>query len=401
MITKKCFAVGYMLTIGALMLNSAVTYAGHDRGNGLDFGSLTDNVAWFLGDRPVDYCFEFGSNSVIAEENVRAEFTSALEKWRSYSEGRNQGSIVKFNFNLRESVQGCDGTEHLKIAMGEIPQEIAHQIPPSRRQGVIAFALPTTQQTDRHMLRSGVLWVNPEHKMIWQWPHRLHGIFLHELGHIYGNPHVAGTVMSEFFLVQLFDKNISEAQARVLNTNIDHQSQLVSCLPRCDLEFNGTLGFRNSVIDSGTFERDVRKRFVSLFGREPVGRVRANLRAKTADAGRVPHAAFRVSDDTGVFDLPIEIFWAAPTIVANAESPRFKAFWTSDGGKTVDFSGQPHVVTLYQGIVRLPSGRELNIQLAINGGEAPLMLTYLDDTDLAGKSLKLRSVLFGPDNIWD
>jgi hypothetical protein len=390
-----------MLTIGALLLNSAVTYGGHDRGNGLDFGSLTDNVAWFLGDHPVDYCFEFDSNSVVSEEYVRAEFASALEKWRIYSQVRNQFIDVKFNFNLRESVQGCDGTEHLKIAMGEIPQEIAQQVPPSRRQGVIAFALPTLKQSDRHMLRSGVLWVNPEHKNVWQWPHRLHGIFLHELGHIYGNPHVAGTVMSEFFLVQLFDKNISEAQARVLNTNIDHQSQLVSCVPRCDLEFNGTLGFRNSVIDSVSFEKNVRKRFVSFFGREPVGRVWANLRVNTAEAGRVPYAAFRVSDDSGAFDLPIEIFWGAPTIVANAESLRFKAFGTSGGGKTMDLSGQPHLVSLYQGVVRLPSGRELNVQLAINGGEAPLMLTYLDDTELAGKSLKLRSVLFGPDNIWD
>jgi len=399
MLSKKKFGTKYALsaTIITTLYLYSFAYAGHERGNGLDFNVLSEHTVWFSGTEAVPYCIEIENDLEISEGFVREQFINALRTWQNYASERVANPHIQINFNLVELLSGCDGSENLRIVFGSAPAELQLTFDPLRLEGMVAVAYPLPA-TFGHRNRTGVLWVNSQFEEMWQYPFRMHGLFLHELGHIYGNGHVAGTVMSELFLVQLFEENLDLDVAKTLNLNIDHQSELVIC-KSCSYQLEGTLDFRRGFTDQDIFDRNVNQRFERLFGHAPDGQVHAILQIDR-NPFSTPSASLVVGDNTNAYDVELEMYWQAFTIATSPESSRFKYYTHTDDDEIV-FSFEPYTAITTPGVARLPDGRQLQVQLEHNLGEAPLMLSFLEDVSIGTRVEKVRSILFGPDNKWE
>ncbi len=209
--------------------------------------------------------------------------------------------------------------------------------------------------------------------------------------------------MSEYLLVALASEKIPDNVSEAIFNNIDHQSELVTCDGNiaCGGDFAGSLEYKQAGRDSAEFERFVAQRFEKLFGRQPVGTVRARVSVQ------IPSVTLRhkgnlsliVEDDAETIVVPTEIYWAAGTHLANGESPRFKILYTD--GDATSFFMQGWMASTFPGVAHLPSGKTLSIQLERNLGTAPIVLTFIDELEIEGKKMYMRSRLFAPKNIWD
>ncbi len=209
-------------------------------GGGSDVGSGGDNqapdhlAAWFIGkERVIKACVEtstdFGVSSTVAHDTILTAFT----QWKYYIEGHGVWATEPVAKQLSTSVDlkdGCDGSADISFFLGVENETV--RAAKGQFNNPTAF-IQRTSFDPAVALEKGFVWVS-RHGGVksgfpdWKQDGRLLTILEHELGHVYGNDHVPGTVMAENISGLFATEWAGEALAE-----IDHCRELAPCID-CD-----------------------------------------------------------------------------------------------------------------------------------------------------------------------
>ena len=315
------------LNLGFLMFLSvfqtpASWSQGTSTGGGGDNPDPADQAAWFLGDKTVTYCIDeefkdehFGA-SVI---DVKNAIENAVKIWNSYLTSRHvlldrlkaYGSHYLPISTQYHYVQKCDGQQDLKFYLGTKTNRQINE-DKKRYQNPVAFAKREIYNSTKAWGR-GYVWLASESTVHqasaeeWNYPNwkttrELNAVLLHEIGHIYGNGHISGTIMDE-----AYSSRISVHQGRgkigAWAERIDDFASLYDC-ESCVLQ--GTLyehpldelAYYPYGINANIVLSEQKYTFKLFVGREAKGKIRAEFVFK-------PKMRLKLIDDLGSFEIKL------------------------------------------------------------------------------------------------
>lgn len=235
------------------IMSAVVAYSGHETGNGGSFKDFYFDNAWFVEDRPVQYCIKRSKKFVVDIEDVQAATKRSLDKWIELSK---KLTIKDSQYRIQKSFiynEKCTKKIDLVFYFGGKPRKISKVI--NKNDRVVAFAYPVeTNKTktwskgfiyikDSNITQSdqGICDINnpncidddsdeidDDEKVYvadWTYANNLDAILLHEIGHIFGVSHIPQTIMRESIALELVMED-ELALERKYKTEIDHQYSL-------------------------------------------------------------------------------------------------------------------------------------------------------------------------------
>lgn len=216
-------------------------------GSGTDVGSAGDNypderlAAWFVGEQSsVRACVEVAPDFGAAETAARGAVKGAFLAWSNYIRSHRINQVRKASQRLSTQVEwlsSCEGSPDIRFYLGVEPAEVKEA-----RQGPYnptAFTYRASFDRSRPW-GTGFIWVAKQGAIRagfpdWRLEGRLHAVLMHEIGHVYGNEHVPGTIMTA---------EISELLQSDWNrwdlASVDHCRELAPCYG-CKYETNADL----------------------------------------------------------------------------------------------------------------------------------------------------------------
>ena len=363
---------------------TAIASAGNEMGNGVDPKSPDSGAAWFLGDRSIRYCYEAAANFGVQSDAIEHELDATVRQWNDYIEAKHlrprQGAALTLDTNFSRQ-SACDGKEDLKFYFGvSSPAIVAAKI----TEGLInplAFAHREAYDQVRGWGR-GFIWVASSGAVYppypqWERPSALHGILLHELGHVLGFDHVVNTIMWDLGVlvdIMRLDPDTSATQdiagARERLEHIDQSQELYACV-ECALRVPGTL-----ISDVGAGDA-----FYLLTGRQPAGEVKAAFVQDASASGASTIAAKLVVSDARSEEIfPVSLDMASRLRHdSDAQiSRRFRSDRDQPDG-TAAFYAEHSTGTVFFGTLTRTSGEPLTIVLGRNMLEFRSVLSAGDD----------------------
>ncbi len=230
------------LSIGLLAI-SGFGYSGHSSGSGGDRLEISQSSAWFLSDmrkdRTISYCMDVDENFGLSLHRIRDAVESSILKWTTYlqAKGVNNENYAPLTsqFTLVES---CNKDVDLTLYFGTLNERTLPLVDRYYQPVGLAYK----ERYDYKQLWSkGFIWFagNKRYPLKqgsedasafpdWSIPDALHAVILHELGHVFGVPHVDHTIMRDD--IWRFTANSAflmgdNPKARFW-THIDHESEL-------------------------------------------------------------------------------------------------------------------------------------------------------------------------------
>lgn len=261
----------------------SIAAKGHERGNGAEFLRIENGSAWFVDDsRAIKSCYLLSPSFGIPMNQVEDAIHHGFKTWGSYIGSRVNAVKPGDVFNLSTTYSlsnACVGDEDLVFYLGVSTPEIANEL--NQADASVAVAVRTGYSVKQRWGK-GFIWFAAQKSVSagdakdsptlipdWNLAHSLEAMVLHELGHVYGNGHANGTVMSES-IVRIIQKNGPEPERRFL-LDIDHDLMLVDSRQKL---FKGRLGLKtDATAHDGTVikEDNLESNFELLVGRKPVG----------------------------------------------------------------------------------------------------------------------------------
>jgi len=189
-----------LTAVSHLVSSSAI--AGHALGNGAEYLSVWHDASWFTGRKGVSVCIQKSPDFPTDRQALEQAFLSAHRKWKQYYEEKQTAANaarlgISFTLDMRRE---CVGNEELTIFAGTTNQRVEA----GRVQMVnpLAFALLEDFTLTEGRGR-GLIWIAAQPRQVaerfrsvdWTTGTYLETILLHELGHVFGVPHIAETVM--------------------------------------------------------------------------------------------------------------------------------------------------------------------------------------------------------------
>ncbi|MGZ3695701.1 MAG: hypothetical protein ACXWQO_16455 [Bdellovibrionota bacterium] len=291
---------------GSKFTDSAVTSEGGFAGNGLDELPFGAQAAWFTGSKAIRYCLVVSDRFGVQAGEAEQIIAKAFKTWESYAKKKELKSLVSglsYNFNA-ESILVCDGTEDLKFFLGLENDQIKKARRSYADPAAFAYKLETNE--DRSWSK-GIVWIAPiKSSLPVSAATAFNGILLHELGHIFGNGHVAGTIMDPQQIYDVLSNKVTDSyggKATLRMTEIDQKRELLTASGQ-DLNFESELEPANLDPRSGD---NFTAAFYSLTGKA----VRPPLVGRLM--GTVFNATLVLKDQSGEYSFPIE--------TANPSSP--------------------------------------------------------------------------------
>jgi len=259
------------IIVSVCIINTIVAYAGHETGNGGNFKDFYADNAWFVEDRPVQYCIKRSEKFVVNIEDVLTTTKRSLNKWIGLSKKltvkEGQYRIQK-NFIYNEK---CSKQTDLVFYFGGKPRNISKII--KRNERLVALAYPTEMNKTKTWSK-GFIYIkdsnitqsdegicdidNPncindeiddDEKVYvadWTYANNLDAILLHEIGHIFGVSHISQTIMRESIALKLVMED-DLALGKKYKTEIDHQYSLIpnKLTDELTVESNGVISSLN------------------------------------------------------------------------------------------------------------------------------------------------------------
>lgn len=343
---------------------STAALAGGMTSTGGDSHKWGNESAWFLSNSPVSYCIEIAPTEKVSAGKVKADFESAVSTWKKYYEERaSRIHPPEFKLNFNFQLESCQPSTRLKIFVGVMNADVDKA--KKLFEDPYAFAYRSEYDFEAGLGR-GFIWFKPSPALEtqfpqWNTPYALHGMLLHELGHVYGCGHMKNTIMEENPVSNMQaagsnDPNWAKYGAMYM-THIDHH-QFLLLSPNMRVELKGVLAL-NSVDEKNRFER--------FMGRAPRGPVRAQFErfqdrvdlTISDDAGSTKFAFPLNYENRTSFDLGTQVFYSV----------------RGNEGWATGTSGETFLTS-----VKTAKGEKLLAQVEFNPNELgwPVRVRYMD-----------------------
>ena len=264
---KKIILLFWGIQMISIQNHPGISFAqggGVGTGGGSDSKPAEYESAWFLGAKNVIHiCSEISPSFDQSKDKIESTFAAAFTTWKKYINEKKV--FVGFNdIFLKEGIvpaqtikflSHCDGTEDLKLYMGVTNSEV------STAKKEFSNPVGFSHRSSYNLVTGwgkGFIWVSPpyEYDRKYRWPNWnvpdvLHGLFLHEIGDIFGCQHVMGTIMEENnpgLLQEVWwpdaptPKGMFKHSERL--THIDNQKELFPC-SGCDVTFENEFNLLN------------------------------------------------------------------------------------------------------------------------------------------------------------
>ena len=362
----------------SLSLQSFSREGGYSGGGG-DHRHMGSDSAWFLGTQEIQYCIQRSPKFVKSEAEINSNFISAVQTWKKYIQDRKVHSDVsqEIQLNLNYRFTGnCQGTEDLRLIFGIETAEV--QKAKKQFQNPYSFAIRESYDV-KNKMGKGFIWFDNEGALFplagdvgfpnWSKPYTLHGMMLHELGHVLGIGHVDGTIMSQNMIstLQFMDRTDSEDQkiGKTLLTHIDHKNILYfNLMSSSQIVVDGRFTYRKDDLQKSS---ELFKLFVD---REPVGKVKLKFLIETP-------IRFQIADDKGSYDfvIPSHMKMRHEFVISDS---LFKTYFLSENSA----SAYQYSSVGISGIVFVTSrsGQILTLQYSINSNSlyGPVVMSLVD-----------------------
>lgn len=363
--TLACAASGAFLA-------SPSSRAGAFSGNGADNPLPSQGAAWFPGDRVARYCSVVAEGFGLEASEASRFLAEALEAWRDYIEAKqvNNPDRHPFGYNSDLSKLGrlklrlrtaampaCDGTEDLKVYFGTPTNADSEAIREHRARfhSPTAFSQVLERDADSGWAK-GFIWIAEAGSIAsgapnWTLPHRLHGILLHELGHVLGNGHVRGTIMDGALGSEVLDVSVSAAVAKLQFARIDSRRELLLCRG---------CGFRFEKASVGVSYLD----FKALAGRAAVGGIDAVVTGRFGAPERGDDLVLVLRDWVGEERFEIRAISRISTTAG--DTPVFKKAALSGSGESWDILSLETQSMVYLARLRDAAGADHSLLVSRN-----------------------------------
>lgn len=368
--------VAHALTSLALIVSGqAFADAGGYSGGGGDYHQIGFGTAWYIGTKEIQYCIEKTSSFGFTVNELQQNFESAAETWKQYIQDRRIQMDLpqenRLNLNLRY-VGKCKGNEDLRLYFGSEPAEVIEA--KKKFEKPYAFAIRESYDLPTGMGK-GFIWFATPGSVFplagdtgfpnWLKPYTLHGMMLHEVGHVLGVGHLEGTIMRESMMswMQLMDSREAWAQSRgkAVLTSID-DIKILFYRSYLNLDVEGRFSYNKD-------SNETKSIFRIFTGRDPASDVRV-----TFSNGSSMKLVVSDSKDKFAFDI------SAPSDARNDFSLLSGIFGVYYQGKypTVESTGA--IGTSGVGFLTAKDGKSYTLQYSINadGLNGPVHLTLLD-----------------------
>ncbi|MCX6125184.1 MAG: matrixin family metalloprotease [Proteobacteria bacterium] len=341
-------------------------WAGNSTGGGDNF-RFADEAAWFNdSQKSIFGCVESSPTFGVSLEVARTEIEHAFATWRHYIEAKRvfkqYPAAVRFATNFR-FIEHCDGSEDIKFYLGASNDQVTTA--KAKYHNPTAF-VERTSFDEKSKWRKGFVWIASTKSLDigfgtgqfpnWDQKNNLLAILLHEIGHVYGIDHVAGTIMTS----EISDVLSWSDQWQSTKAKIDHTRELYRC-KSCAFDLSTTISIDDKA--SGW------KMMKSLIGRAPddFSKIRM-VRAENS-----PIVSVEVSDGSGANVLKVII---TSEILVNNDA---RVFRSPLGISHENYSSVSNATTLEISGKRLAMTLEYNMGSTNGNGSAPLVLTVLDE----------------------
>ena len=267
---------------------------------------------------PVTACLDVSQGFGVARTELMQMIQLSFQTWESYIHEK-KIDIVPSNTRIRSQVAftpdgkclGFENQTELTFYFGTENDTVKKY--KSQYTHPFGFA-QLTERGDGYSGGKGFIWISPsagvdDQKRIPNWSVEgtrgaLAGLLLHETGHVFGNGHVDGTVMTERIYEYLLN-DTSEAQAgrtTFLYSKIDAQIELVPCM-ECRMSYRASETF-NPVQVPGQDLSDWVRTFKTLTGKVPM----APIYIRFERLGNPPGSGIvTVMDANGSYHFPVVI----------------------------------------------------------------------------------------------
>lgn len=315
-----------------VLLSTAFAFGrgGGQEGGGGDLPSPETDSAWYMGhDKVVRYCIYRDEKFPLPLEVIREQFGSASATWRKYlnplySPNNSMNMLPTLPSRVFDETGVCDGTEDLRIFIGVLNAETLEL--KKHFNNPVAFAY-RTQFDKKTGWGKGVLWIAPQAyidpKMTypdWTNPVRLHGMFLHELGHIFGCGHTEGTIMTER-IAHLLTMGFPMIQSAYM-THIDQNKELMPCGTNKPSGENCIYPGELGIVSPGfPIQEEEKRNFKLLVGKDGGQDIITNLIFK----GTSGKPVLEIKDWLRIYEFPIEVdYWRS--VYTDLSSKIFKFY---------------------------------------------------------------------------
>lgn len=206
-LSRRSVTLKVLLTL--LLMKSAAVFA-VDRAGGGDVGGGTEAVesapAWFVEPKdsthqPISICILRSTRYPLSAIQLQQEIQWAFRQWSLYIADKaiNERAFVLPTDILFQSA--CSPSTELRFYFG-VEDDVVTELKKSHREP-FGFAHTVPPNNDSHR-KKGLVWIASHDTIFGSSPflaceHRmLRALIFHEVGHIYGNDHVSGTIMSKY-----------------------------------------------------------------------------------------------------------------------------------------------------------------------------------------------------------
>ncbi len=270
-------------------------------GGGADHPEYLAGSAWFLKGHKeqIDICMRIENDTNIEINDVKNQVTQIYKQWDKYIEDVVYDEDTEDDLKYVTKIAFTCHQPDLDIFIGEWDNEYLNKIK-ARFNYPIGLALREKKLEDKGWSK-GLIWIGRDfktphtnHGNIWHRESNLYMILLHEIGHTFGNPHKANTIMKKNIVNDLIwwqrDDSDDDYYDELVKKQrkIDHEDTLTFC-EKCLLRGDSGHMYRQG----SAHEKIV---FNKIIGRDPIGAV-------TTSYGMIPSNSSEVNKIQGVLNV--------------------------------------------------------------------------------------------------